>query len=250
MANDTVPVEKKCNTCSQLKLSAEFQRRSASADGLQPRCKTCAAEYKREHYAKNRDRILEKSRKDGRLYRELNREKDRARHKRYREENRDANRERQRQYRQNNREAIAKREQRYVKDHPDVRRAKDSRYRQRNQELIAEQKRAYNRANTEQTAKAWKRWAEANPDRAAATSRRWRARKLAAYSEAYTRSEVWSKSRGICGICDASIEVSDGVWHIDHIVPLSRGGSDTLANTQAAHAYCNLSKGNRVRPKS
>lgn len=37
---------------------------------------------------------------------------------------------------------------------------------------------------------------------------------------------------------------------IDHIVPLTRGGAHTYANVQAAHLYCNVSKGNREAPLS
>ena len=33
---------------------------------------------------------------------------------------------------------------------------------------------------------------------------------------------------------------------LDHIIPLSRGGTDTLRNRAPAHSFCNSSKGNRV----
>jgi 5-methylcytosine-specific restriction endonuclease McrA len=32
---------------------------------------------------------------------------------------------------------------------------------------------------------------------------------------------------------------------MDHIVPISKGGTHTLDNVQMAHRFCNLSKGNR-----
>ncbi len=35
---------------------------------------------------------------------------------------------------------------------------------------------------------------------------------------------------------------------IDHVVPLSRGGSNHPSNLQLAHLLCNLSKGNRIFP--
>ena len=34
--------------------------------------------------------------------------------------------------------------------------------------------------------------------------------------------------------------------HIDHIIPISKGGSDTLENVRPAHGFCNVSKGNRA----
>ena len=43
----------------------------------------------------------------------------------------------------------------------------------------------------------------------------------------------------VCGICLEDIE---NMYHIDHIVPLSRGGSHEASNLQLAHPFCNQSK--------
>ena len=34
--------------------------------------------------------------------------------------------------------------------------------------------------------------------------------------------------------------------HLDHVVPLSKGGSDLIANVKPSHAQCNLKKNNRM----
>lgn len=57
------------------------------------------------------------------------------------------------------------------------------------------------------------------------------------------RKKVFEKSDGLCGICGDPVG-SD--FHIDHIVPKSLGGPDTLDNFQASHPICNLRKGNRI----
>ena len=43
-------------------------------------------------------------------------------------------------------------------------------------------------------------------------------------------ARIWSKQRAT----------------LDHIVPRSKGGADTLENLQLAHAHCNKVKGNRA----
>jgi 5-methylcytosine-specific restriction endonuclease McrA len=63
-------------------------------------------------------------------------------------------------------------------------------------------------------------------------------------SERYRVSDLFDKNI-LCGICDHRIlKVSHA--NIDHIVPLSRGGEDTRANTQIVHRWCNQYKGGRL----
>ena len=51
-----------------------------------------------------------------------------------------------------------------------------------------------------------------------------------------------AKQQNRCGLCGRPL--GDHV-HVDHIKPLSKGGSHTLRNWQLAHPACNLAKGNR-----
>lgn len=37
--------------------------------------------------------------------------------------------------------------------------------------------------------------------------------------------------------------------HIDHVIPLSKGGSDHLENVKPSHGRCNIIKGNRTWPR-
>lgn len=48
---------------------------------------------------------------------------------------------------------------------------------------------------------------------------------------------------GMCGICKGFI---DGDFHVDHRIPLSKGGMHGYANCQPAHPKCNLSKGDKI----
>jgi 5-methylcytosine-specific restriction endonuclease McrA len=55
----------------------------------------------------------------------------------------------------------------------------------------------------------------------------------------------------VCHLCNAEIDLSlarnsrFGAT-IDHVVPVSKGGADTLENMRLAHWICNIKKGNRI----
>jgi len=52
---------------------------------------------------------------------------------------------------------------------------------------------------------------------------------------------VWSRDRGACVRCGATKGL-----HFDHVIPLSRGGSDEADNVQLLCRSCNLAKGDRL----
>lgn len=58
------------------------------------------------------------------------------------------------------------------------------------------------------------------------------------------------RAKPACGICGEPIDYTLPYLHprefvVDHIVPLIKGGPDTLANKQASHRECNSKKGRR-----
>lgn len=69
-----------------------------------------------------------------------------------------------------------------------------------------------------------------------------RARLVGAFVETVDPAKVWKAHKGLCGICQKPVK---GAWHVDHILPLARGGQHSYANVQVAHPRCNLSKGAR-----
>lgn len=88
------------------------------------------------------------------------------------------------------------------------------------------------------------KWRKLHPEKAAMLSRLnkqvWRARKKQLRIEPRLNKKlIHNWDTRICGICDTYIEKE---YHIDHIMPLSRGGNHTVTNLQLAHPYCNRSK--------
>lgn len=61
------------------------------------------------------------------------------------------------------------------------------------------------------------------------------------------RTAVARKSSGRCGICGCPLLEADR-FAVDHIAPVKEGGSNDLANLQAAHERCNGMKSAREKP--
>ena len=73
----------------------------------------------------------------------------------------------------------------------------------------------------------------------------------------YSLKQILDTHGSICHICGSGIDLKaprtpqkGANWetglHIDHVIPISKGGADTLENVRPAHALCNLRKSNRT----
>ncbi|AGY47395.1 hypothetical protein Grass_130 [Bacillus phage Grass] len=57
---------KQCSKCKEYKDETQFNKGNKKKDGTRPlksQCKACLAEYKKKHYSKNRDKYLNKAKK-------------------------------------------------------------------------------------------------------------------------------------------------------------------------------------------
>lgn len=107
--------------------------------------------------------------------------------------------------------------------------------------------------NTDPRYRQWdKEWAKRNPDKIYRDHRD-RALKHGAKHKYYTREQIFKRDGYDCHICKAPVDLKANHiqgqpgWelypHIDHVIPISKGGDDTLENVKIAHAICNISKG-------
>lgn len=140
-----------------------------------------------------------------------------------------------------------------------------------NPTLGAEEARAYRERNPGASAQISRRWREAHPDHrektleaARARARRWaanhpeysreqnrrrRARIRGAVGYASTDAERgrWDVRGRACIYCGTSLPWEDRAnWHFDHLIPLSRGGTNWPANLAPACFTCNVRKGKRT----
>lgn len=61
----------------------------------------------------------------------------------------------------------------------------------------------------------------------------------------YPKKElVFERDGGMCHICLIGVEPND--WHLDHVIPVARGGLDRYDNVAVSHPFCNLSKGDKM----
>lgn len=113
---------------------------------------------------------------------------------------------------------------------------------QKNKKAIlkkAKEKYAYNPSKIRERQRAW---CVKNPQKRRAIKQRRRAREIGANgSHTYNDIEnilIFQKNK--CVICKVSIKKK---YHVDHVIPLSRGGSNDKDNIQLLCPSCNMSKG-------
>lgn len=88
-----------------------------------------------------------------------------------------------------------------------------------------------------------RRWALDHPNKRRESWQRRRALLRGCVVSAADIAVVIERSGGLC--CGCNTLVPDGMRHIDHIVPLSKGGRHEQDNLQLLCYRCNLSKGSK-----
>lgn len=70
-----------------------------------------------------------------------------------------------------------------------------------------------------------------------------RAKKRGQFVEHVDLATVWERDDGVCHICREPADRWN--WHLDHVIPIARGGLHGYENVKVAHPGCNLKKGDR-----
>lgn len=194
---------KQCRHCEEVKLRSEFGLANKSKDKLHIYCTACSSVRSKAWYAANRERVRESARN----YREQNSERLSAKRREYYLQNKVRENQMSREYYQRNRDQIIERMKEYRESNP-----------------------AY-----------FDQWKKDNNAKVRAQRDRRRARLRGAEGE-YTPQDVWDmlESQGhLCCYCEQPLE---GVFHVDHLVPLSRRGSNGWENVAVSCPPCNMRK--------
>ena len=172
--------------------------------------------------------ITEKKKKDlyHKVYREANKEKIKDANKNHYDNNKEQKREYNKIYREANKEKIKESQ-------------KDYRYNNK------EQTKSYREANKEQLTEYHKEYCKANPEKFSNYSRKRRARKMEAEGSVHflLHLDLLKEQDNKCVYCGK--DLSEG-YHMDHIVPLSKGGTNWPDNLQILCPTCNLVKNGKL----
>jgi len=71
-----------------------------------------------------------------------------------------------------------------------------------------------------------------------------RAESFGGKTESVDRFKVFQRDEGACYLCGGMVDPEN--WHLEHKIPLSKGGSHTYENVGVSHPECNISKGTKV----
>lgn len=169
------------------------------------------SEYQKQYREKNRDRLLKKHREYNCEKRDVLNEKSRQ----YYAKNRDQCSKKAKERYAENRDAVKAKVSRYAKENPDVRRRANKNYCRNHPDAVrirkARQRAVKRKATVGDSASI------------AAWQKKWRSRSTVA-----------------CHWCRKRVKTVD--VHVDHIVPLSKGGAHAVENLCVSCARCNLKK--------
>ena len=204
----TVITEKRCTKCGVVKPRNEMRSLSTAKDGMYPSCKECHNRDSREYKRANREKMTQSARD----YRNKMRENDLPRL-----------RELERKARISRKEYI---KQYYINNKP-AERAK---------------RKDYYAANKDKWVKYGRTYSRNNPDKIAENNHKRRAGRKT--GEHYT-AEQWKQLCDDCGnkclCCGDETKLT-----IDHIVPISKGGTNHISNIQPLCYPCNRKKWTQI----
>jgi 5-methylcytosine-specific restriction endonuclease McrA len=107
------------------------------------------------------------------------------------------------------------------------------------------QSREWQRKNKEKVKLSNYRWRERNPEAFRAITQRRRAKKSKAEGS-YTARDLIALFKSQKGLCNGCLKSLPKSYHVDHIMPLCRGGSNWPSNLQLLCQSCNSSKGTKT----
>ena len=209
---------KRCTKCGVNKHLTEFNKSSSTKDGFRHECRRCAAAY----YEANKDKLKASMA----AWRLANRDRSKA--------------------------IIAA----WHAANPEKRKEYWAKYYAANRDALLERSAAYYAANKARNNDLTARWRAENPDKCKELAAKWNKEnpELRCVYQQNRRAlkranggrlskglaeRLFKRQKGKCACC--GLPLGDD-YHLDHIMPLALGGSNTDGNMQLLRARCNVQK--------
>ena len=127
------------------------------------------------------------------------------------------------------------------KSHPEEYKRRCAIYRSGHRARIREINRGWMKKHPECARRAGRRYAVLHLDRREDLAAQRRAKQRGVTVEKVMRSLVFERDRGRCHLCGKKVPARR--WHLDHLIPLAKGGAHSYKNVAVSCARCNLKKG-------
>jgi len=252
----SLPGSKQCSKCGTMKDASEFYVKDAGTGRLHARCKTCHNAICSKGYYADHEENKRKRREYARVVHAANPERIRRRQAEWRAANIDRVREQARQREQGRKAQRAA----YRAANAERRKAYNAEYRKKNAAKVKASNDLYRQRLGDLLTERQRQWREANPERYAAIHAAWKKRNVEAMRAAGHRRrcreqdnggsytpEEWEALKAFydyhclrCGRREPEITL-----HVDHIRPVSKGGSNDIDNIQPLCRSCNSCKHTR-----
>lgn len=201
---------KPCSKCKLIKPLSEFYKDKTKKSGYKSQCKDCLATDQKREYARK-----------------------------YRLSHPDYFLEKHAEYRARNREKLKEDSKKRRLDDPDI----TKRYYLKNRERILAYQNEYRKTERGKGMQNARRFKRRLTERIG--------------DKDITLEKLYNRACGICALCGGLCDYDDYIFRdkifiagnrypsIDHIIPISKGGSHTWDNVQLAHRQCNSIKNNK-----
>lgn len=208
-----------CTKCNEYKNINDFRKHKRRKDGHSSSCRSCDTERDKLYYAKNKSNILEK----------------------------------QKEFRENNKDIVAERKKREYENNKERYAERNKLWHNENKERVNENSRNWSKRNKKKRAEHRKKWRMNNKDKIYSYGLKRRSYKQKVSFVTHERIEILERYNYTCQCCGIRVhDRSTGHWntpdkaHIDHIIPVSKGGNSELDNLQLLCRTCNLSKSDKI----
>lgn len=228
---------KTCTTCCEAKSLLDFNAKKSSPDGRATRCRACSKSVQAVYRAENSEKLKERQA----TYRKSN--PDRLKERKaadYRRRAEEVKKKSAAWYSANKERASIFGKKRYSEKADEIKQ-RVKRYRLSNPEKIRLDQAKHRLKNTDKAKAYHAAWRAKNPAISKLHRQNRRAR-LSATPGKLSRNldaKLFRLQKGRCACC--GLPLGDG-YHMDHIMPLALGGTNTDDNIQLLRARCNLQK--------